>query len=212
MFRSLRVWLSLGLLLVAGENRADKGVELTPVLTKRGKLLMDEDFSTTQLGKTWTTAKGAWTVQDGAVVGREKKEDMHAAVLSLAHPHRDAILRFSFKLNGATGVNLSLNHAKGHLFRITISEMGISFIKDKDKRDPKSNPVVLTKIGDKLDRTQWHTMLVEIQGDKVFVQTDKSMKMEVQNSDLAVEKPGFRFVTRGESLLLDDIKVWQVQP
>ena len=212
MFRALSCVLSLGSFLFAGENRADKGVDLKPALAKPGTLLIDESFSGQELGKAWTVAKGEWTVKDGAVVGREKSEDMHAAVAMLSHPHRDSILRFSFKIGGAKGVSLSLNHAKGHLFRIAISEAGLSLIKDKDKKDPNSKPKVLAKAGSKLDPAQWHTMLVEIHGDKVTVQTDHSHKLGVQDPAFAVEKTGFRFVARGESLLLDDIKVWQVQP
>jgi len=36
-------------------------------------------------------------VRDGAVVGREKKEDQHAAVLTLGQKNHDSIIRFSFR-------------------------------------------------------------------------------------------------------------------
>jgi hypothetical protein len=55
-------------------------------------------------------------------------------------------------------------------------------------------------------------MLVEIQGDKVTVQADNGIKLAAREPSLDVEKTGFRFVVRGAALLLDDLKVWRVEP
>ena len=55
-------------------------------------------------------------------------------------------------------------------------------------------------------------MQVEIVGDKVAVQCDNGVKLEVSHPTLAVEKTGYRFVMRGSTLLLDDVNVWDVKP
>ena len=200
------------LFLFSSVARAEKGVKIEPTLAKPGAVALEDGLAGSALTKPWTVNKGTWSIEDGAIVGREKKEDMHAAVLSLAYPHQNSILQFSFKLDGATGVNLSFNHAKGHLFRIAISETGLAISKDKDKKDPNSKIVPLGKVEGKISPAEWHTMLVEIQGDKVSAKLDNGVQLQVQHEGLAVEKTGYRFVMRGVSLLLDDVKVWQVAP
>ncbi|MCA9124417.1 MAG: hypothetical protein H6822_32105 [Planctomycetaceae bacterium] len=211
---SLRNTVAILLLNVLLSNTmalADKNAKLQPNLTQPGSEVLDESFSGDRLGKAWIVNKGEWSIKDGVVVGREKKEDMHAAVLTLQHPHRNSIIRFSFQLDGATGFNLSFNHAKGHLFRIGINDAGLTFTKDKDKKDPNSNAKVLAKASGEFDSGEWHTLLVELQGDKVSIQSDNGAKVSVQEPTFDVEKTGYRFVMRGESLLLDDITVWNVE-
>ena len=49
-------------------------------------------------------------------------EDMHAAVLTLAQPFKNSVVRFSFKRDGVTAFHISFNHPKGHLFRVIIND------------------------------------------------------------------------------------------
>jgi 3-keto-disaccharide hydrolase len=195
-----------------GVVHAEKGADLKPAQAKPGKVILDEHFDGQELAKGWTANKGDWQIKDGSVVGKEKKEDMHAAVLTLAQPFKNTIIRFSFKRDGATGVNLSFNHAKGHLFRIAINDTGLTINKDKDKKDASSKPAVLAKADGKFPPGQWQTLLIEIHGDQVAVQADNGVKLQASDPGLAVEKTGYRFVARGASLLLDDLTIWQVEP
>ena len=55
-------------------------------------------------------------------------------------------------------------------------------------------------------------MPIEIKGEKVTVQTDNGAKVEAGNPALDVDKTGYRFVMTGESVRLDDVKVWDVMP
>lgn len=191
---------------------AGKATELTPTLAKPGKVLVEDSFAAAELGKTWTVAKGDWVVRDGAVVGKEKQEDNHPAVFILTQPNRNSIIRLSFKLEDAKTFALSYNHAKGHLFRVSVTHDGLAIYKDKDKKDPNSKGLVLSKADAKFEANQWYTMQVEVKGDKVAVQTDNGVKVEASNPELDVDKTGYRFVTPGVALWLDDIKVWEVAP
>jgi len=191
---------------------AGKATDLKPVLATPGNLLVEEDFSGGALPTTWTTPKGDWKPQDGFVVGNEKNEEHHAAVLMLAQKNHNSIIRFSFKLDGAEGFALSFNHATGHLFRISLSTAGIRINKDADKKDPSSKSLPLAKADGKFEKGQWHTMLVEVQGTKVAVQTDNGINIDATHPELDVEKTGYRFVLSGGSLALDDVKVWEAQP
>ena len=82
--------------------------------------------------------------------------------------------------------------------------------KDRDKKDEKSKNEALAEAKGKIEPGQWHTMMVEVQGGKITVQTDTGLKAELNNSALDVDKTGFRFVT-ATSVLLDDVKVWAVE-
>ncbi len=202
---------AIGLALSGALGHAEKGTVLKPALAKPGKAVLEEKFDGTQLGKIWMVNKGDWQIKDGAVTGKEKKEDQHPAVLLLNQPNHNSIIQFSFRLEGVKGFNLSYNHAKGHLFRIVVGNDGLSINKDKDKKDAKSKAAVLGKAAGKFEPGRWYTMLVEVKGDKVSVQTDNGVKLEASNRELDVDKTGYRFVTTGASLLLDDLKVWQAE-
>ena len=208
----MRTTLAILLALTGTQCFAGKATDLKPTMTQPGKLIVDESFTGTALGKSWAVAKGDWQVRDGMVVGKEKESDKHAAVLALNHPNRNSIIRFSFKLDGAKLLSLSLNHAKGHLFRVNIDTNGLAVVKDADKKDPQSKPVPLGKAPGKFEAGQWYTVLVEIDGAKVAVQTDNDLKLTGNNPGLDMDKTGYRFVTRGESLLVSDLKVWELQP
>lgn len=189
-----------------------KSADIKPVLAMPGTVTVDESFNSATLSKNWTVAKGDWQVQDGALVGKEKKEDKHAAVLTLGQPNHNSIIRFSFKLDGTKGLALSFNHAKGHLFRVSVASDGVTILKDKDKKDPASKSEQLGKAAGKFEQGQWYTMLVEVQGGKVSVQTDNGLKLAGANPALDVDKTGYRFVTGGASIALDDVKAWGTQP
>ena len=201
--------VAVGLAAVA---TAEKDADLKLLISKAvSKPTTHEHFDGAKLPKGWVVNKGKFEVREGTIAGWEKKEDMHAAVLTLQKPFKNAILRFSFKRDGVTGFNLSMNHPKGHLFRILINDDGLSVNKDKEKNDPASKPLVLGKADGKFPTGEWQTLQVEIVGDRVAVQADNGAKLDVRHPGLDIEKTGFRFVMRGSTLLLDDVAVWDVQ-
>lgn len=189
---------------------AEKAAKITPIQSKPGQLVLDEQFTAGKLGPKWSIAKGSWEVASGTLVGKEKAADKHAAVLSYNHPHRDSVMQFSFKLDGAKTFNLSFNHAKGHLFRVILAPNGMVLSKDKDKSDPKSKAETLAKADTKFEAGKWYTLLVEIEGDKVTAQIDNGVKVQGSHVALNVEKTGYRFVTGGESVSLADVKIWEL--
>ncbi len=206
-----RSTLALALLTCLASAHAENAADLTPVLAKPGQAVVEESFDGAVLGKDWSAAKGAWEPRDGVLVGQEKKEDKHAAVLSFGRQNRDSIVRFAFKLDGAKSMSLSLNAAKGgHLFRVSIAPESVTLLKDRDKKDPASKSMPLAKADTKCNDGKWHTLLVEIQGADVAVQTDHGVKLKGSHPTLEVDKTGYRLVTAGASLLVDDVKVWDV--
>jgi hypothetical protein len=191
--------------------QAEKDADLKTLISKASKNVLQEKFDGPKLPKGWAAAKGDFQVKDGTLVGWEKKEDMHAAVLNLQKPFKNSIVRFSFKRDGVTGFNVSFNHPKGHLFRVLINDDNLTIVKDKIKDDPNSKPQVLGKVEGKFPQGQWQTLQIEVVGDRVAAQCDNGAKLEVKAAGLDVEKTGYRFVMRGSTLLLDDVNVWEVQ-
>jgi len=200
----------LGLALAGNSVFAAKDADIKPALAQPGNSTFEARLTSGGLEGPWTVAKGDWTVQDGTIVGKEKASDNHPAVLFLKLPARDSIIRFSYKLDGAQKFELSYNSAKGHLFRVLVGADSLAIAKDKDKKDEASKREDLGKAGATLPAGAWHTMLVEVKGDQVEVQTDDGAKVVGKNDALSVDKTGYRFVVHGETLTLADVRVWEV--
>src|SRR5262245_14375974 len=81
--------------VAADEPPAPKTVMLTP-----GKLLLEDPLDAA-LGSSWKVGKGKWEAADGAVRGAEVKADMHGAVARRNLAMKDAVIAFSFQLDGA---------------------------------------------------------------------------------------------------------------
>lgn len=188
---------------------ADKNTDISPTLAKPGKVMLSDSFDGETLGKQWAAAKGEWKIKDGAIVAKELKADEHAAVLTCKVKNRDSIVRFSFKLDGTTkGFNFSLNHAKGHLFRVIIAPTGLTVRTDKDKKDKTIKSELIAQAKAKFEQGKWYTLQVEMVGDRVVAMTDNGLKVSGQHPRLDTEKPNYRFVMRGETLSIDDLKIW----
>ena len=54
-------------------------------------------------------------------------------------------------------------------------------------------------------------MQVEMVGNKVVVMTDNGLKVTAENARLDADKPNYRFVMRGESIKIDDVKIWNAE-
>ncbi len=188
---------------------ADKNTDISPVLAKPGTVMLNDDFDGETLGKEWAAAKGEWKIKDGAIAAKELKADEHAAVLTCKLKNRDSIVRFSFKLDGsANGLHFSLNHAKGHLFRVIVAPTGLTVRTDADKKDKTIKSELIAEAKAKFEQGKWYTLQVEMVGDRVVAMTDNGLKVSGQHPRLDTEKPNYRFVMRGETLSIDDLKIW----
>ncbi len=176
-----------------------------------GKPAVSDDLDREALGKQWVVTKGDWKIAEGAIVGKELARDKHAAVLTYARKNTDSAIRFSFKLDGTKGFHLSYNKARGHLFRVIVTEKGATISLDKDKKDPKSKPMKLAGGDANFKQGEWYTMLVVVEGENVSVQTDNGLKLTARHASLKQPKPNYRFVMRDTALLLDDLKIWEIR-
>ena len=167
-----------------------------------------DNFTSDQLGAKWATPKGEWTIENGALVGRELAADKHGAVLNLAIPNKDSHIHFRFQLDGARNFNLSLNHSKGHLFRVHFKPDGLTMAADKVKGDPASKVETIAHAATKFETGRWYEVDVEMQGAHVSVTTDNGVAVEGSHPLLDTRKPNYRFVMRDGDVRLDDVTVW----
>ena len=189
---------------------AEKNAELTPVLVKLGKPSQSDSFDSKSLSKQWAANKGEWKIDDGVLVGKELASDKHAAVMTWKLPNRNSVIRCSFQLKDTNFFHVSLNFEKGHLFRIMINQSGMILRTDKNNRKAKNKPVTLAQVKGKIEPGKWYTLQLEMQGEKVVAQIDNGMKVEGHHPSLDADKTGYRFVMKGDSLLLDDMTAWKL--
>ncbi len=162
------------------------------------------DFASGTLPEAWAGLKGEWKVVDGALLGAELESDKHAAVFSIPDPHQDSTISFRFRLDGAKGFHLSYNHAKGHLFRVTVGAGVVSLAMDKDKKDPASKAVPLGKEDFVPKAGEWYTMTCSVEGDTAKV-TCGDLTLTGTHAGLVKEKTGYRLVVQGASVAFDDV-------
>jgi hypothetical protein len=206
---------NVGFLLVMvcflSTTMAEKNVSIDPRIGRVETPAFTQSFDS-ELSKPLAAVKGEWKVVEGVLIGKELEADKHAAVLNFQKLNRNSVVRFSFKLDGDTkGFSFSLNHAKGHLFRVNVTPAALSVNLDKDKKDPNSKAVVLGTAKGKFEQGKWYTMQVEMQGEKVVAQTDNGLSIEAKHASLDTEKPNYRFVMKGDSLSIDDLQIWELK-
>lgn len=206
----MKVFVTICLLVISSSVcLADKNTDISPTMAKPGKVLLNDNFDKAELGNVWAAAKGEWKVKDGTIVAKELKSDKHAAVLTCKLKNHDSIVRFSFKLDGSTkGFNFSLNHAKGHLFRVVIAPTGMTVRTDKDKKDTSIKSELIAQAKASFEQGKWYTLQVEMVGDRVVAIADNGLKVSGRHPRLDTGKPNYRFVMKGDTLSIDDLTIW----
>jgi len=176
-------------------------------------LALENDFDdATELPAGFKVAKGDWKVVDGALVGAELEADNHAAVLSFGPKNTDSEVRFKLRFDGAEFFHLSLNHSKGHLFRVIFHpDTGVSVNKDRNKKDPESKAIKLGARKGPISKGEWHDVVIKISGKSVSAKIDDGQAVDVSHPALATEKTGYRLIVRGSSVSVDDLKITATQ-
>lgn len=186
--------------------------DLTPVMTTRGKLVCTEDFAAENLPPEWKVAKGTWTVVDGALRGVELPADNHAAVIRRPLDLQNAMVQFAFRFDGGKTVHLSLNDAKGHVCRVTITPTGFELKKDKPSKNSTEAPASIAKRDLALEKGRWYTMLVEFSGDEMLAQIDDAHHAFGSQPGIGRAKNNLGFPVSGDSVSVDRLRVWEATP
>jgi hypothetical protein len=172
------------------------------------RLLLSEDFASPALDSKWKQTKGKWSVAGGSLQGTELEADHHAAVVRYPLAFQDAIFEFSFKLDGARGLHLSVNGEKGHICRVILRPDSITLQKDKAGAKDPSPAQTLSRLDAAIEPNKWHTLRVELAGAKMTATLDGSRTISGEHAALSAGKTNFGFPVQGASASISKLRVW----
>jgi hypothetical protein len=211
MSRRFSLILLAGVLLfgqLAANALADEPSPPATLLTKPGKLLVDEKLAELPAKGDWRYGPGDWTIVDGVLKGSERKEDKHGAVLRRNLKQRDAVIRYDFRLDGARGTTLSMNDAKEHVCRVMIGPKYFRAQKDDHDHDGPDKAVPFQSLAINVEPGQWHTLVVEMRGPEMVATLDGKHVSFGSEPLLDTEKANFGFTVAGESVSFRNLQVW----
>jgi hypothetical protein len=192
---------------------------LEPTLGRKGKLLLEENFSSATLPAGWSKNNGTLALRDGALRASEVEADKHVAAFRKSLPVQDCIIQLDFKLDGATAFHVGFDPApgalkkKGHLFSLIVSPTGWQITEHVDKANPASKNVVRAKAATPFTRGETYTLLLEVKGNDVLAHVAGKPPLKASAPDFQVKKPGlvFRVGGKGEhAAVIDNLKVWEL--
>ena len=202
------------LLVLTGLASGQGPAEPKPLLTKPGKLLFSEDFREVpherdKKDKTkggWMSGKGRWEIKEGVLVGAEKLEEKHGAMLTkprLAFP--DAVVQISFRLDGARAITLDVNSfAMGRIIAVTVTSTSLKLSRSLAGGDKME---VLDTMPLKLEPGTWHILLLEMQGKEVVASIDGKDIAFGAGERIDVGKTSVQLRVGGESAAFKDLRV-----
>ena len=185
--------------------------ETETLMCERGKLLLSDDFDK-PLGTAWRAAKGKWEIVDGATQGAELKADMHGAVVRTNLPIRNAVIQYSFKLDGAKTTSFSINDAKGHNSRVIITSDGFTARKDDHDHKGPDAAAVLQAVKTPITKGEWHTLVIEINGAEFLARLDGEHVAYGSHDAINVDKTNVGLTVSGESVSFKNLRIWEATP
>jgi len=197
--------------LVGGTLLAAEPKPSPTLMTKPGKLLYSEDFAK-PLDASWKVGKGKWDSASEALRGAELKADMHGAVIRRNLEMTDAIVQYSFKLEGAKVSTLSLNDSKGHVCRVQLRANGFTVQKDDhDGKDGADKAVVLETVETPIKTGEWHALSVEFRGTEMLACLDGKHVAYGQHEQVKLPKTNFGLTVAGETASFKELRVWAAE-
>jgi hypothetical protein len=160
-------------------------------LSEPGKLLLKEDFESSELPEHFREGAGAWKIVDGTLRGRQRAEDKHTAFRKIYLDHYNVIYEYDMKMEGEGFTRLMINWdlvhiAKGEIHYdkaqiVKIREKGKREQMAREKRDQGFDPLhgewneatqAVEETSLNLKEGQWYHVVIESVGDKLSLQID----------------------------------------
>jgi hypothetical protein len=202
-------------------------------LAQKGELIFSDDFERADLGG-WKSLIPTFTVKDGVLKGEQTRDD-HGAVGRLYLPMKDVVVAFKFKLDGSTGFNAVFDDQKhkgshaGHICRVAFAPKQVRLGDDKEgvmrndiyemRKDPARKAEADKLLVGRgaatnvvLDPEPWHSVMIEILGDRMRVTLDGKPVGELKSPGIAHEtKSSFHFTVNGPGVLFDEVRIWKAK-
>ena len=112
---------------------ASEGLAFSPILAEVGSVIFEDNLS--EIREGWGMGNGEWkNDEEGALIGKELEADDHAATFRRNLPLENAVIQFSFKLDGARATTFSIDNSTGHLCRLSINASGFTGSRSRNSR------------------------------------------------------------------------------
>ncbi len=181
----------------------------SPVMAKAGKLLFSDEFSS--IAADWRHPMGAWAAKDGVLKGAELVKDDHGAVFKRGLPFKNAIIEFSFKLDGAKGISLSIDDEKEHICRMSMNASGFTVQKDDHDHEGPDKGMQFERRSMELEAGEWYTARIEILGNEMLGQIGEEIGFGAHEL-IGTDKAKMGFTVSGESAEFKNLNVWEALP
>lgn len=194
--------------VAADESEKKPAAAVETLMCEPGRLLLSDDFDK-PLAQPWKAAKGKWEIVEGAIQGTEIKADMHGAVIRANLPWHDAVIQYSFKLQGAKMTSFSINDAKGHNSRVIVTPTGFSARKDDHDHTGPDKPVLLQAVKTPVTADEWHTLVIEVRGAEFLARLDGKQTAYGSHEAIDINKTNIGLTVSGESVSFKNLRIWE---
>lgn len=224
--------MRFALLLFACASVAFAG-DLPTLMTTRGKLLVDENFTKPLPpfdGKSngfasgftaWrynSAARGGhWEVKDGTFTGAENVAAKHPATASRGFIFKDVVIQCELRLNDvpldgrpSRFMMVRTTDTKDYVCSVIIRGDGFRIQKDDNDHGGPDKPVPFGEIKAPLKLNEWHTVLFEIRGEEMVATVD-GKTLTGTHPLIGTEKHSVMFVAGVEGSVRH-FKVWEALP
>jgi Domain of Unknown Function (DUF1080) len=182
-------------------------------LAQIDKLVLADFATGSALKPEWKPAKGKWEMTDGVLRGAELPADKHGAVLRTAQKLKDIVIAYEVKLDGAKVTSLSINGPKDHLARIIVAPNRFTVQRDDQDHDGPDKAVIFLNKTMEIAPGTWHTVVLEMVGDKMVGTLDGKITGEGSDPTFAAKEkmmPGF--TVAGESASFRNVRIYTAKP
>jgi hypothetical protein len=198
--------IPLAALLAASSMPAGEAGEF---LSHPGKPVAQPDFKTMP-SAPWTVAKGRWEAADGVLVGAEKKEEHHAAVLWHVVPLASAVVECEIQFDGAGTFIIGCDGQK-HIGRLVITPKFAKLSEDATEVKGVHPGATLAEVKHDLKRGQWYVVRYGWKDDRMFATVD-GQELAGQHPSLGTARTRWWFAVGGDCARLRNVKVSEGRP
>jgi hypothetical protein len=180
-------------------------------MVERGKGMVADEFKQ-KPASPWKVGKGRWEIIDGRLRGSELKADMHGATLRRDVSFKNAVIQYSFRLDGARQTSLSINGTKGHLCRVVITPNGFTVQKDSTDHGATNKAEVLERKAVAIKPGVWHTLVVELNGKEMLACLDGEHVAYGSHDAIANAKGNVGLTVAGDGCSFKDFVMCEAEP
>lgn len=160
----------------------------------------------------WQAGIGEWEVKDGVLCGKELEEDKHPSSCTYRFEAKNMVITAQFRLGGASQIAFGCRDTVPpnlHLARTVITPTGI-WIQRMSGISKTTKSVKLQEIKEPIDHEAWHTLTIEIVGDRYLAKVDNH-KLEAKHERFADAKGIVALINKGEGAQFKNVALWKAE-